>query len=138
MRNYGFVFISIFLLLNCCSKQIKEPFKLTTFVNPFIGSDGPGNTYPGATIPFGMVQLSPDIGIPGWDRIAGYYYQDSIISGFSHTHLSGTGAGDMYDILVTVSYTHLTLPTKTIVSSLSLGSLTTTKQQLRGIIRWNC
>ena len=100
MRNYGFVFISIFLLLNCCSKQIKEPFKLTTFVNPFIGSDGPGNTYPGATIPFGMVQLSPDIGIPGWDRIAGYYYQDSIISGFSHTHLSGTGAGDMYDILV--------------------------------------
>ena len=100
MRNYGFVFISIFLLLNCCSKQIKEPFKLTTFVNPFIGSDGPGNTYPGATIPFGMVQLSPDIGIPGWDRIAGYYYQDSIISGFSHTHLSGTGAGDLYDILV--------------------------------------
>ena len=65
-----------------------------------MGSDGPGNTYPGATIPFGMVQLSPDIGIPGWDRIAGYYYQDSIISGFSHTHLSGTGAGDLYDILV--------------------------------------
>jgi len=100
MKNYGFVFISIFLLLNCGSKQIKKPFKRTTFVNPFIGSDGLGNTYPGATTPFGMVQLSPDIGIPGWDRIAGYYYQDSIISGFSHTHLSGTGAGDLYDILV--------------------------------------
>jgi predicted alpha-1,2-mannosidase len=83
-----------------CSKQVIKPFKLTTFVNPFIGSDGPGNTYPGATTPFGMVQLSPDIGIAGWDRISGYYYQDSIISGFSHTHLSGTGAGDMYDILV--------------------------------------
>ncbi len=74
--------------------------KLTHYVNPFIGTDGPGNTYPGATVPFGMVQLSPDIGIPGWDRIAGYFYQDSIISGFSHMHLTGTGAGDLYDILV--------------------------------------
>lgn len=74
--------------------------QLTNYVNPFIGTDGPGNTYPGATVPFGMVQLSPDIGIPGWDRIAGYFYQDTIISGFSHMHLSGTGAGDLYDILV--------------------------------------
>src|SRR5690606_12149486 len=49
---------------------------------------------------FGMVQLSPDIGISGWDRIAGYFYKDSIITGFSHMHLSGTGAGDFYDILV--------------------------------------
>ena len=100
MRQCGYLFMGILLLLNSCSKQIKEPLKLTAFVNPFIGTDGPGNTYPGATIPFGMVQLSPDIGIPGWDRIAGYYYQDSIISGFSHTHLTGTGAGDFYDILV--------------------------------------
>ena len=74
--------------------------RLTDKVNPFIGTDGPGNTYPGATAPYGMVQLSPDIGTPGWDRIAGYFYQDSIISGFSHTHLTGTGAGDLYDILV--------------------------------------
>lgn len=74
--------------------------RLLDHVNPFIGTDGPGNTYPGATLPYGMVQLSPDIGIPGWDRIAGYYYRDSIISGFSHMHLSGTGAGDLYDILV--------------------------------------
>ena len=63
-----------------------------------IGTDWVGNTYPGAATPFGMVQLSPDNGIPGWDRIAGYYYPDSTIAGFSHTHLSGTGAGDMYDI----------------------------------------
>jgi predicted alpha-1,2-mannosidase len=83
-----------------CTKPITKPEKLTSYVNPFIGTDGPGNTYPGATVPFGMVQLSPDIGIPGWDRIAGYYYQDSIISGFSHMHLTGTGAGDLYDILV--------------------------------------
>lgn len=81
-------------------KDVLPQEKLTQYVNPFIGTDGPGNTYPGATVPFGMVQLSPDIGIPGWDRIAGYFYQDSIISGFSHMHLSGTGAGDLYDVLV--------------------------------------
>lgn len=70
----------------------------THFVNPFVGTDYTGNTYPGAQMPFGMVQLSPDNLIGGWDRIAGYYYPDSTITGFSHTHLSGTGAGDMYDI----------------------------------------
>jgi predicted alpha-1,2-mannosidase len=89
------------LLLQCKEpEKVSDEENLTDFVNPFIGTDGPGNTYPGATVPYGMVQLSPDIGIPGWDRIAGYFYQDSIISGFSHMHLSGTGAGDLYDILV--------------------------------------
>ncbi|CAM1364646.1 GH92 family glycosyl hydrolase [Tenacibaculum xiamenense] len=83
---------------NCTKKE--EIVQLSNYVNPFIGTDGPGNTYPGATVPFGMVQLSPDIGISGWDRIAGYFYKDSIITGFSHTHLTGTGAGDMYDILI--------------------------------------
>ena len=67
-------------------------------VNPLIGTDGKGNVYPGAQAPFGMVQLSPDNGQPGWDWIAGYFYPDSTIAGFSHTHLSGTGAGDLYDI----------------------------------------
>ncbi len=100
MQKWGFFFITILVLFFNCAKDKNDPIKLTSFVNPFIGTDGPGNTYPGATVPFGMVQLSPDIGIPGWDRIAGYYYQDSIISGFSHTHLTGTGAGDLYDILV--------------------------------------
>ena len=95
-----YLFCAVFLL-NCKgAKDLTDQVKLINFVNPFIGTDGPGNTYPGATVPFGMVQLSPDIGIPGWDRIAGYFYQDSIISGFSHLHLSGTGAGDLYDILV--------------------------------------
>ncbi|MDO5105820.1 GH92 family glycosyl hydrolase [Capnocytophaga sp.] len=98
-------FILLIGLISCndsktTENQIKKTENLIDFVNPFIGTDGPGNTFPGATLPFGMVQLSPDIGIPGWDRIAGYFYQDSIISGFSHTHLSGTGAGDLYDILV--------------------------------------
>lgn len=68
------------------------------YVNTLIGTDYTGNTYPGAQVPFGMVQLSPDNGLPGWDRIAGYFYPDSTIAGFSHTHLSGTGAGDLYDI----------------------------------------
>ena len=100
MRQFGFIYIIFFGLFFGCTKTTIEPEKLTNYVNPFIGTDGPGNTYPGATVPFGMVQLSPDIGIPGWDRIAGYYFQDSIISGFSHLHLTGTGAGDLYDILV--------------------------------------
>jgi predicted alpha-1,2-mannosidase len=100
MLKYVLLLIFVLTLFVGCKSKEKEPLKLTDHVNPFIGTDGPGNTYPGATIPFGMVQLSPDIGIPGWDRIAGYYYQDTIISGFSHTHLTGTGAGDLYDILV--------------------------------------
>ena len=77
---------------------LKSIKRLSHEVYPMIGTDWVGNTYPGAATPFGMVQLSPDNGIPGWDRIAGYYYPDSTIAGFSHTHLSGTGAGDMYDI----------------------------------------
>ena len=70
----------------------------TAYANPLIGTGGKGNTYPGATVPYGMVQLSPDNGRNGWDWIAGYYYEDNVISGFSHKHLSGTGAGDLYDI----------------------------------------
>lgn len=77
-------------------------------VNTLIGTDYTGNTYPGAQAPFGMVQLSPDNGLPGWDRIAGYFYPDSTIAGFSHTHLSGTGAGDLYDI----SFMPVTLPVR--------------------------
>ncbi|WP_430932088.1 GH92 family glycosyl hydrolase [Saccharicrinis sp. 156] len=81
-------------------KAVNDTKSLTSYVDPFIGTDGPGNTYPGAVVPFGMVQLSPDNGLPGWDRIAGYFWQDSTIAGFSHKHLTGTGAGDLYDILV--------------------------------------
>ncbi|PJJ08437.1 putative alpha-1,2-mannosidase [Flavobacterium sp. 1] len=99
MKKQYLIYVLFVLLLSNCGLQ-KSDIQLTDYVNPFIGTAGPGNTYPGATIPFGMVQLSPDIGIPGWDRISGYYYKDSIISGFSHMHLSGTGAGDLYDILV--------------------------------------
>ena len=72
-----------------------------SLVNPFIGTGGHGHTFPGATTPFGMVQLSPDTRIDGsWDGCGGYHYSDSIIYGFSHTHLSGTGVSDYGDIMV--------------------------------------
>ncbi|WP_435052942.1 GH92 family glycosyl hydrolase [Muribaculum intestinale] len=88
------------LVLPACTghNDASQNQDLTQYVNTLIGTDFTGNTYPGAQMPFGMVQLSPDNGIPGWDRIAGYFYPDSTIAGFSHTHLSGTGAGDLYDI----------------------------------------
>lgn len=89
------------LAITACTSEKQQPVadKYSQSVNPFIGTDFTGNTYPGAQAPFGMVQLSPDNGLPGWDRISGYFYPDSTIAGFSHTHLSGTGAGDLYDIL---------------------------------------
>lgn len=111
---YGTAYFCIFALLkqNSTMKKILSTITAMLFavcamaqecdyaslVNPLIGTDYKGNVYPGAQAPFGMVQLSPDNGRPGWDWIAGYFYPDSVIAGFSHTHLSGTGAGDLYDI----------------------------------------
>jgi predicted alpha-1,2-mannosidase len=70
-------------------------------VNPFIGTGGHGHTFPGATVPYGMVQLSPDTRIDGsWDGCGGYHYSDSTIYGFSHTHLNGTGVSDYGDIML--------------------------------------
>jgi predicted alpha-1,2-mannosidase len=71
------------------------------YVNPFIGTGGHGHTFPGATLPFGMVQLSPDTRIDGsWDGCSGYHYSDNVIYGFSHTHLNGTGVSDFGDIML--------------------------------------
>ena len=113
-----FVVFSSFL---ACTPQVSDvkSMSYTEFVNPFIGTDFTGNTYPGAQAPFGMVQLSPDNGLPGWDRISGYFYPDSTIAGFSHTHLSGTGAGDLYDI----SFMPVTLPYKEAEAPLGIHSL---------------
>lgn len=86
--------ILIISLFSCTNQQDK----LTNYVDPFIGTGGHGHTYPGATLPFGMVQLSPDTRINDWDGCSGYHYSDSTILGFSHTHLSGTGVGDYGDI----------------------------------------
>lgn len=76
-----------------------EGADLLEFVNPFIGTGGHGHTFPGATTPHGMVQLSPDTRLLEWDACAGYHFTDNSIHGFSHTHLSGTGIGDLGDIL---------------------------------------
>ncbi len=74
---------------------------LAKHVNPFIGTGGHGHTFPGATVPHGMVQLSPDTRIDGsWDGCSGYHYSDSVIYGFSHTHLNGTGVSDFGDIML--------------------------------------
>src|SRR5882724_11940146 len=73
---------------------------LCSYVDPFIGTGGHGHTFPGATVPFGMVQLSPDTDTGRWDACSGYHHDDTSILGFSHTHLSGTGVGDMMDVLV--------------------------------------
>lgn len=94
--------MTILLIFSRCSGPEKATQQTSSdpldYVNPFIGTGGKGKTYPGATMPFGMVQLSPDNGRGGWDWISGYFHPDSVISGFSHTHLSGTGIGDLYDI----------------------------------------
>ena len=100
------IYAFLFTMAACGTPPQSSEEDLTQYVNPFIGTDFTGNTYPGAQVPFGMVQLSPDNGLPGWDRIAGYFYPDSTIAGFSHTHLLGTGAGDLYDI----SFMPVTLP----------------------------
>ena len=78
----------------------KSDESLISYVNPFIGTGGHGHTYPGATMPFGMMQLSPDTRLDGWDGCSGYHYSDDEIYGFSHTHLSGTGVSDYGDILL--------------------------------------
>ena len=89
-----------FFLLFCLPIHVVGQQDLTRYVNPFIGTGGHGHTFPGATLPFGMVQLSPDTRLTGWDGCSGYHYSDSAIYGFSHTHLSGTGISDYGDILL--------------------------------------
>lgn len=69
------------------------------YVDPFIGTSATGHTFPGATVPFGMVQLSPETGNFGWNYCSGYRYEDTVITGFAHTHLSGTGGVDLGDVL---------------------------------------
>jgi predicted alpha-1,2-mannosidase len=73
---------------------------VSRYVDVFVGTGGHGHTYPGATMPFGMMQLSPDTHDVGWDACSGYHQGDGSIMGFSHTHLSGTGDSDMLDVLV--------------------------------------
>lgn len=90
-----------FIITCCFDFPLIAQTNYTSLVNPFVGTGGHGHTFPGALVPFGMVQVSPDTRIDGsWDGCSGYHYSDSIIYGFSHTHLSGTGVSDYGDILL--------------------------------------
>jgi putative alpha-1,2-mannosidase len=84
--------------VSICNVNAAE--KLVYYVNPFIGTDEDGHTFPGALVPFGMVQLSPDNGEHGYNWCSGYHYSSNKIQGFSHTHYSGTGAESLCDISV--------------------------------------
>lgn len=102
--NCTYMMLALGILLLLCIpswglSQSSQP-NLTRLVDPFVGTGGHGHTFPGATLPFGMVQLSPDTRLTGWDGCSGYHYSDHIIYGFSHTHLSGTGISDYGDILL--------------------------------------
>ncbi|MQP51633.1 MULTISPECIES: GH92 family glycosyl hydrolase [unclassified Flavobacterium] len=91
-------FLIILAFLSITFSQAQD---FARHVNPFIGTGGHGHTFPGATVPYGMVQLSPDTRIDGsWDGCGGYHYSDNLIYGFSHTHLNGTGVSDYGDIML--------------------------------------
>jgi len=102
LKKYVFIAL-IFSAFISCKKEEKKTVhkkpKNTMHVDPFIGTGGHGHTYPGATVPFGMLQVTPVNGISEWDWCSGYHYSDSIAVGFSHLALSGTGIGDLADIL---------------------------------------
>ena len=91
--------VAVGLATSSCSRQ-ETCNDYTQYVNVFIGTGGHGHTYPGAVVPHGAIQPSPDTRIYGWDACSGYYYNDSTINGFSHTHLSGTGCCDLGDVLI--------------------------------------
>ena len=95
--KYSATVISLIFLISCVKQSNDD---IIHFVDPFIGTGFHGHTFPGPTLPFGMVQVGPDTRIEGWDGCSGYHYSDSIIYGFSHTHLSGTGIGDYCDLLL--------------------------------------
>lgn len=92
--------LAVIILLASCINLFAQTKDYTKYVNPFIGTGGHGHTFPGATVPFGMVQLSPDTRIDNWDGSSGYHYSDKDLMGFSHTHLNGTGIPDYCDILL--------------------------------------
>jgi predicted alpha-1,2-mannosidase len=108
IKNLQFSFSVIFITMlplvlffnSCTTSKTNLPNDLTQFVDPFIGSDFNGHVFVGANVPFGAVQIGPTNYIKGWNWTSGYHYSDSIVTGFSHLHLSGTGIGDLGDVLI--------------------------------------
>ena len=94
MKKISLIVMAAIFFASCSEKP------LTSYVNPMVGTDGHGHTFPGAIVPFGMIQPSPDTRLEGWDGCSGYHYSDDTIYGFSHTHLSGTGCEDYGDVLL--------------------------------------
>ncbi len=96
------IFVVIFLtgIVNVARAQSNKEHHLTSYVDPYIGAGGHGHVFIGASVPFGAVQLGPENFYKGWDWCSGYHYGDSVLIGFAHTHLSGTGIGDLADILI--------------------------------------
>lgn len=102
-----------------CTKQ----YPSIQYIDPLIGTDGSGHTYPGPSMPFGMVQVGPDTRLDGWEGCSGYHYSDSIIYGFSQTHLSGTGVSDYGDILLMPTVGKVTIkPGDPMISGLGYSS----------------
>ncbi len=94
MKKILLPLLALCLLASCGHER------LTSYVDPMVGTDGHGHTFPGAIVPFGQIQPSPDTRLSGWDGCSGYHYSDDTIFGFSHTHLSGTGCEDYGDLLL--------------------------------------
>ncbi|MDR0536532.1 MAG: GH92 family glycosyl hydrolase [Tannerellaceae bacterium] len=99
-RSFVNFFAAIALLASCVQQKEVADGDIAAYVNPFVGVDLAGHTYPGAITPFGMVQVSPDTQIDGWEGCSGYHFKDSHVYGFSHTHLNGTGCADYNDVLL--------------------------------------
>ena len=110
--------LAAILLCTACGTEEQSPID---YVNPFIGTGFHGHTYPGATTPFGAVQLSPDTRYGNWDACSGYHYDDSQLKGFSHTHLSGTGCLDLGDILLRPTSQAIDYSADTLVASASFS-----------------
>ncbi len=91
------LFVLLVITIGTIEAQNKD---YTQYADPMVGTGGHGHTFPGAVMPFGMVQLSPDTRLTGWDGCSGYHYSDKKIYGFSHTHLSGTGCSDDGDVMI--------------------------------------
>lgn len=99
MRHFSLLLLIITLSLLSCHRETPLP-NYTQYVDPYIGTDYHGHVFLGANVPYGAVQLGPTNFVKGWDWCSGYHYSDSVMHGFSHTHLSGTGIGDLGDVLV--------------------------------------
>ena len=117
------ILASAALLLGVCLACTPERQANVDYVDPFIGTGFHGHTYPGATVPHGAVQLSPDTRAGNWDACAGYHYSDQTLKGFSHTHLSGTGCIDLGDLLFRPTTQEINLEADTIYRAAAFSHL---------------